>query len=423
MKTVISALALGLGLPALFSGAAAAQDANLFARDRNVAVDQRGRPELEALGVRVGTFMVYPKVQIDIGRDSNVAARGDDELRDTLYRFSPRADLDSDWSRHAVSGNVYGAFTRYAEYDSEDTNVYGLALDGRLDIRRFTFVNAGFAASHDVESRTSSATPNFSFSPAQFNTVGGYVGVSHTVNRIRGTARLNVRDYAYDNIENLAGLTIDQSDRDLTSYDLTSRVDYALSPATAVFGSVILNERNYKGGALGTTPKRDSNGFNVQGGVNFELSSLIRGEVGAGYLQQTFDNPLYSEISGLSANAALEYFATPLLTLGLTANRSVSDSGIPGTAGFLTTAVQATADYELRRNILINAKLGRIIDRFEELDRENARWTGSLSATYLLNRRVGLTALHDYQTRDSSGLASTNDFTTNRFLASLVLQY
>ena len=145
--------------------------------------------------------------------------------------------------------------------------------------------------------------------------------------------------------------------------------------------------------------------------------------MGAGYLQQEFDNPIYSEISGLSANAALEYFATPLLTLGLTANRSVSDSGIPGTAGFLTTAVQATADYELRRNILINAKVGRIIDRFEELDRENARWTGSLSATYLLNRRVGLTALYDYQTRDSSGIASTNDFTTNRFLASLVLQY
>ncbi|CAN5360907.1 outer membrane beta-barrel protein [soil metagenome] len=400
-----------------------AQDANLFARDRNVAVDQRGRPELEALGVRLGSYMMYPKVQFDIGRDSNVAAAGDDELKDTLYRFSPRVDLESDWSRHSVTADVYGAFTRYADYKSENGDNYGLDLNGRMDIQRFTFLNAGVLASHEVESRTSSAAPNFSFSPSRFNSVGGYVGASHTVNRIRGTARLNVRDYSYEDVETLAGVRVDQSDRDVTTYDLTTRVDYALSPATAVYGSVALNERSYANGGTTTTPNRDSSGYNAVAGLNFELSNLVRGEVGAGYLRQEFDNPLYSEISGLSANASVEYFATPLLTLGLSGSRSVSDSGIVGTAGFLTTNVQATLDYELRRNFLLNARLGRTIDEFDNVDRKNARWSGSLRGTYLVNRRVGVTALYDYQTRESTGVFATNDFTTNRFLLSLVLQY
>lgn len=423
MKTSLSAIALGLIVPALGANPASAQDANLFARDRNVAVDQRGRPELEALGVRVGTYMLYPKVQFDVGRDSNVAVQGVDEMTDTLYRFSPRVDLESDWSRHSVSGDVHGAFTRYSQYDTENSDTYGANVTGRLDVQRFTVLTGGALVSHDVESRTSSANPNFFLTPSAYDTVGAYVGISRTINRIRGSARLNVSDYTYDDVQTLAGVTVDQSYRDLTSYDLTTRVDYALSPATAVYGSVAFNERKASGDVTTATPSRDSSGYNALAGVNFELGALVRGEIGVGYLQQEFDDPLYDEISGVSTNAALEYFATPLLTLGLTANRSVADSGIVGTAGFLTTVVQATADYELRRNILLNAQIGRTIDEFDGVDRKNARWTGSLRGTYLLNRRVGVTALYDYQTRESTGLLATNDFTTNRFLLSLVLQY
>lgn len=423
MRNPVFAIGLGLIVPVLTAPPTSAQDANLFARDRNIAVDQRGRPELEALGVRAGSFMAYPKLQIDIGRDSNVAVQGNDELRDNLLRVSPRLDVESDWTRHYLGGNLRGAFTQYETYESENTDSYGIQAAGRLDVRRFTQINAGVEAARDTESRTSSGAPNAFESPASFVTQSAYVGATHTVNRVRGSAQLNVRDYSFDDVRTFSGVTLDQDDRNLTTYDLSTRIDYALSPATALFGRLVLNERQYETGGTATTPSRDSQGLNGLVGVNAEISNLLRGEVGVGYLKQEFDNPLYGEISGFSTSATLEYFVTPLLTLGLSGDRSVSDSGIAGTAGFLTTSIEATADYELRRNVLIAARLGRTIDAFDDIDRENKRWIGSLRATYLVNRRVGLTATYDYQTRDSSGAFATNDFTTQRVLLSLVLQY
>lgn len=423
MKNPVVAFGLGLLVPGLLGSSAIAQDANLFTRDRNVAVDQRGRPELEALGVRAGSFMVYPKLQFDVGRDSNVVVSGIDELEDNLFRVSPRVDVESDWTRHYLGGNLRGAFTRYDAYEEENTDSYAIQGMGRLDVRRFTQINAGVEAARDIESRTSSGAPNSFESPASFLTQSAYVGVSHTVNRIRGNVQLDVRDYEFDDARTFSGIDIDQSERNLTNYQLSTRLDYALSPATALFGRVALDERRYESPGTVTTPSRDSSGVNALVGVNAEISNLLRGEVGVGYLKQEFDNPLYDELSGFSTNASLEYFVTPLLTLGLIGNRSVSDSGIVGTAGFLTTSIQATADYELRRNILIAARLGRTVDTFESIDRENERWIGSLRATYLVNRRVGLTGSYDYQKRESSGAAATNDFEIRRILLSIVLQY
>ena len=423
MKNLALVIATGLIAPFAAAQSAAAQDANLFARDRNVSVDQRGRPELEALGIRAGSFMLYPKVQFDVGHDSDVAVAGVDERSDSLFRVSPRVDIESDWSRHSLTGNIRGATTRYQEYENENTDSFAIQGQGRFDVRRFTAIDGGAEYGREIEPRTSSNSPGSLAEPIRYDIVSSNIGITHTINRVRGSARLDVHDYNYRDGVTFGGVTVEQDDRDQTTYDLTTRVDFALSPATAVYGRVIFNERRFDQAGTVLTPKRDSSGYNAVTGLNFELSNLIRGEVGVGYLKQEYDSPLYGELSGLSANALLQYFATPLLTIGLNADRSVSDSGIVGSAGFLTTTVQGTADYEFRRNILLSGRLGHTTDEFDGIDRENGRWFGSLRGTYLLNRRVGLTAGYDYQSRKSSGVFATNDFTTNRILLSLVLQY
>lgn len=416
-------LATSVAMSAVCVSGAQAQDANLFARDRNVAVDERGRPEFEALGVRAGGLMLYPKLQVDLGYDSNVAAEDADERSDAFVRVSPRVDLESNWSRHALNGNLRGAFTRFGEYDEENTDTWGAGLNGRIDVRRFTRITLGSDYAANVEPRTSSNSPGLIAEPIEYDVVGSNLGIVHTVNRLRATGRFDVRAFDYQDGRTRAGTLIEQDDRDQTTYDLTLRADYAVSPATAVFARVVFNDRKYDQALSATTPLRDSSGYNAVVGVNFELSDLIRGEAGVGYLEQTFDNPIYGDLTGLSANARLEYFATPLLTLGLTADRSIGDSGIVGTAGFLTTTVQATADYELRRNILVGGRLGLTVDTFDSIDRENERLFAGVRATYLLNRRIGLTASYDYETRESQGFFATNDFTSNRVLFSVVAQY
>ena len=400
-----------------------AQQADLFARDRNVAVTQRGRPELEALGIRAGTMMVYPKLQGDLGYDSNVRADENGENSDTYARFTPSVDVESDWSRHSLRGSAEAGFTRYTDLTDENSETYRVGASGRVDVQRETQLTGGADYARQFEPRTASNTPQAIADPIEYDSRSGYVGVAHIFNRLRVTGRLDAVELDYDDGRSIGGAVVDQDDRDQTTYETLARLDFAISPATALFGRVSWNDRQFDDPGSLRTPNRDSSGFNAIVGANFELSNLIRGEAGIGYLKQEYDNPLYGELSGLSANARLEYFASPLLTLGLTGDRSVGDSGIVGTAGFLSTTLQVTADYELRRNIIVGARLGRAVEEFDTIDRENARIFGTLRATYLMNRRFGLTASYDFESRNSDGLNPINDFTANRVLVSLVAQY
>lgn len=423
MRNLVVALASGLGLGAGHVGSAAAQDVDLFARDRNVAVSQRPRPELQALGLRLGSFMAYPKLQGDIGYDSNVVAADVDERSDTLFRLSPSVDVESGWSRHSLSGFARAAITRYSEYSQESNETWAVGTAGRLDVQRWTAVQGGLEYARQVEPRTSSSAPQSIAEPIEFDSLLANLGATRTFNRLRASGRFDVRTYDYKDGISVAGSVIEQDDRDQTTFEGTGRLDYAVSPATALFGRVTVNSRQYDDTGSSLTPNRDSEGINAILGANFELTNLVRGEAGLGYLQQTFDDSRYGELSGLSANARLEYFATPLLTLGLTADRSVGDSGVIGSAGFLATTLQVTADYEFRRNVLVAARLGHANEEFDAVDRENGRWFGTVRATYLMNRRLGLTASYDFEKRNSEGLQAINDFTANRFLVSLVAQY
>lgn len=396
---------------------------DLFARDRNISVKDRPHPEYEALGVRWGAFHAYPRVQWDASYDSNIFATENTEQSDTLIRLAPSIEVESDWSRHSLTAFARGQTTWSGSYGSENYQTWAVGTAGRLDIRRRTNMGAGLDYAREVEPRTSSNSPQSIAEPIRYDRAQAYVTGSHSFNRLRFSGRGDVRSFDYHDGVTIGGTPVSQSDRDQTTYEVTGRADYAVSPATAVFARVSLNDRAYDSEGTVLTPKRDSNGLNALVGVDFELSNLVRGEAGVGYLNQSFDEPVYGSISGLSTRVRLEYFPTQLLTLGLTADRSVGDSGNIGTAGFLSTTVQLTADYELRRNVIIEARTGFAQEDFDVIDRQNDRWFGGVRATYLLNRRLGVTASYDYENRRSSGIDRINDFNTNRFMISLVAQY
>jgi hypothetical protein len=394
-----------------------------FERDRNIAVKDRPHPEYEALGVRWGAFRAYPRLQADLGYDSNIFATDGNEVSDTLIRLAPAVEVESDWSRHSLTAFAKGQSTWSTSYGSENYQTWSLGAAGRLDVRRRTNLGGGLDYAREVEPRTSSNSPQSIAEPIRYNQANAYVTGSHSFNRLRFSGRGDVRSYDYHDGVTFAGVPVPQSDRDQTTYEITGRADYAVSPATAVFARLSFNDRSYDSPGTALTPKRDSSGMNAIVGVDFELTNLVRGEAGIGYLDQSFDAPLYGSTSGLSTRVRLEYFPTQLLTLGLNANRSVDDSGVPGSGGYLSSNVQVTADYELRRNIIVEARAGFAQEDFDAIDRQNDRWIGGIRATYLLNRRFGVTAAYDFENRRSSGLDRTNDFNTHRIALSLVAQY
>ena len=216
------------------------------------------------------------------------------------------------------------------------------------------------------------------------------------------------------------GTTRYASDRKV--FKATGRAEYALTPGAAVFVQAAADRRDYRLDRPAQPASRDSHGVEVMGGANFELGRKVRGEVGVGYIAQDYRDPAFRRLTGFSGRADLQWYATPLTTVSLTAGRTLEDSGVIGAPGYISTNVEGRVDHELLRNLILTGKIGAGGERFQGLDRKDRRKLAELAATYQLNRGLGLTLSYTHMDRSSSGLARGDDFDINRVALGLTLR-
>lgn len=394
-----------------------------FRRDRNVSVRQRPHPGYEALGIRAGAFMVWPKLSASVERNDNIFATAANEQDDTIFHVVPEMNVQSTWSRHALNGYARAMVHRFSDFETENTEDYSIGANGRIDILRTAQINAGADWSRLTEPRTT-ATSEGQARPVQYELTSLYVSGSREFNRLRLSSRADLRNFIY-----LARAgNRPQDDRDRTMTSLSGRADYAFSPDTAFFVEVTGNKRAYRlsnppAAAFPAFVNRDSDGVQVLAGANFEVSALMRGEIGLGYLKQEFDDAALDDIDGFGARGQLEWFPTQLMTVTLTGSRTVEDAGIVGASGYLSSNVGARVDYELMRNVILAGYANVGEDDYKGIDREDRRRNLGASATYLMNRSVGVTVSYDHFKQKSRGAAGGDDFTVNRVGATVTLQY
>ncbi|WP_396593036.1 outer membrane beta-barrel protein [Brevundimonas sp. R86498] len=402
---------------------AAGQTGDLFARDRVVAVRDRPRPDYEALGVPFGTFMAYPRVQLDAEYNDNIFAVATGADDDWIVRIKPEVSLESGWSRHSLGAYARGTISRYQDFDGENSEDYGVGAAGRLDITRAANLAAGADYASLTEPRTSSNAPASTVEPISYSLASGYLAGSRVSGRVKLSGRGDIRTYDYEDGVTLTGVEIDQDNRDRTVTSLSGRGDYAISPATALFVQATANSRDYDTATSLLLPARDSDGYEILAGANFEIGALSRGEIAVGYINQEFDEAVYSKIDGFGARAQVEWFPTQLTTVTATGSRTIEDSGIAGSGGYLSSAVGLAVDHELMRNVLLNAGVTFSRDQYEGLDREDERLQASVGGTYLMNRTLGISLAASRFEQTSDGVAGGVDFEVNRLTLSLVAQF
>jgi len=392
-----------------------------FKRDKNVSVRQRPRPDYEATGQKAGGFTLYPRVTVDVERNDNIYAVASGKTDDTIWRVKPELAVRSDWSRHALGFFAGGNVIRYTDKSTENTEEYTLAANGRLDIERGSNVSASAQYQRLTEPRTSitagspaGATPK----PVQYDLVTSSLVAVKEFNRLRVTGRLDDKDFNY---KDQGVAAFNQNTRDRNELYYGAKAEYAVSPDTAVYVSATGNKRDYD---ISTpTTDRTSDGYVVGAGANFDVSELVRGDILLGYMKQSYDNPLFKDISGFSAVGRLEWFPTQLTTVGLNGSRSIEEAVAPGSQGYISNNIGASIDHELMRNVLLSAAYSHGKDNYKGVDRDDKRDNFSATATYLLNRRVGVFLTYNYLKQNSSGAAKGASFKDNKLIASVALQF
>src|SRR5687767_1248986 len=92
----------------------------------------------------VGSFRLYPILDVKAGYDSNVFAQPG--AQGSAYEaIRPSLSLQSDWSNHMLNFDAYGVLGFYNSATSQNYQNFGFSTDGRLDIQQDWYLTGSAA--------------------------------------------------------------------------------------------------------------------------------------------------------------------------------------------------------------------------------------------------------------------------------------
>jgi hypothetical protein len=398
--------AWGMLMPILAAPAAAQESAlprldpigpSIADQENGISLDvrQRVREEFTPLGIRLGTFQIFPAVALGAGYDSNLFANPNDRKSAALVQLEPSVSARSDVSNGEIRLDASGRLTRFPGNSDADETSYRLSVAGRYTVAQTTDVEAGAQREQLVERRDSSGRPDGVVTPITFLQTQAYARLRREGGKFRGLANIDYTNFDFRSTRALSpgGAiidVIDQNARDQHSLRASLRGEYTLTTGFSLFAQGTLTRINYRlDQSAPGIPNLDGTNLTALAGVMLGQNQLIQGSVGVGYTRRSFKTSRFSTISGVAANADLRYFLTPLVTLSFGASRSVEEAVLQGSTGFVANTLEARADYELLRSLILNAHGSYRYNDFRSSPRIDKIVEAGGGARYSANRRLG----------------------------------
>jgi hypothetical protein len=357
-------------------------------------VKTRQQPGYEPVGIRAGSWMFTPSLISGGFYDSNVFSSNTAKRSDVAAVFEPSLRANTLWDQHGIDVRLDTQSTVYNQNPGLDQTNASLKGNAWFDMAVLT----NFQIAHLNEGVGTLSSPANAVQPTPYDLLSGDVTLRKEFNRLTASIGFRTDSYDYGSTRAQDGTVINQDSRDGQIYSIHSRIDYAFSSTLGWFTSVEGNERDIRG-APGQP--LDSQGYRALSGVKVDLTNLITGEFGAGYVQQRFDDPTIGTISGPSYRAKLIWRPTRLLDVHFNAEQLVTETADTSSVGVLANALQVGIDYELRRNLIVSLASGYETDRFFGQLRKDHVVTTEADIKYLLNRFGAIALYHRYTARDS----------------------
>jgi hypothetical protein len=384
----------------------------------------------EPLGVRAGSFDLYPAVELYTGYDTNpgalTVAKGS-----MLYTVAPEFRAQSNWSRHELKADLRGSYSYYQNDQTPSVSRPKAEgkIDGRIDVTRDDRIDLGARLFVGTDYPNS---PNLQAGLDRlpiFTTVGGIAGYTHRFNRlelgVKGTADRTV----WQSSALVDGSSSSNDDRNYNQYGGTLRAGYELTPGLIPYveggGDTRVHDLNtdYFG------YQRDSTGWTGRVGSTFELSRLLVGDLSVGYTMREYQDARLDSLKGLLFDGALTWSATPLTNVKLTGKTTVGESNVPGVSGIFYRNAGLQVDHDLRRWLVATVKFGFGLDTYQggfalsdgsTGDREDQRYSVGLGLTYKVTRELWLKGEVRREWLHSN--VAGYDYNANVFLVGLRLQ-
>lgn len=388
---------------------------------RGETVLTRPRPEVDPLGIRMRSFLLFPTLNVSEEYDDNIFATDNHTTDDLITVIAPRLSLESDWSRHAL--RFGGGIESGLHADNQNQNYLDgdATLDGRLDISRNSALTAGigYAHKHELPENPDTNVTNQTNDYDVYNAVTRY---ENRFGRFRATADGSFDRFEYRN----QGDQQDNNIKDHFGYGGGLRLGYEVTRGYEAFGRVSSTRTDYDTESGGYN---DSYGIQTVFGVALDLGGVLFGDVFAGYLGEFFDKSGVSSINAPTFGGSLTWNVTTLTTLTAVVTRTVAATTESGATSYVRTNGTLAVDHELLRNLLLNANFLVENYDYDGSSREDYVFGGGVGARYLMNRNFYATLGYEYRTRSADsaqqggGAAASQSYAENVVRIGLQAQF
>ena len=306
------------------------------------------------LGIPLGSFRLYPTLDVRAGYDTNVFASSAGQQTGSAYEaIRPSLDVRSDWNNHMLNFGAYGAFGFYNSAASQNYQNFGFNTDGRLDIYRDwnLTASAAFTGTTELLGSPDVAQSCRHRSSMRCPSIWACFSVSTgcSIRSMAGYTALRYSDFSQLNTNALPA-----GSRDRNQFTESLRAGYELREGFDVWLQGGLNQRSYLQQINIAGQQRDSNGWSAVAGSTLELSGVSKLEGFVGYTQQNYFNPgiITAAVTfGLSGtwNGYQPLVVRPFVI------RSINETVFTNYQDYVSTTIGAEFTYTIHSDWQLNA--------------------------------------------------------------------
>jgi hypothetical protein len=366
-----------------------------------IAPVQQRRPQPEAdpyapVGIRVGSFLLRPALEISGGYDTNAARSPTRPKGSPVYRTEAELRGNSDWSQHRLDFELRGVYSGFTSVDNVNRPEGDARIALRLDVTRDLTIDSELRSRVETESATSINLPGAATGRTPFYTNQASLGATQRFGRLSIGLRGIVDRTIYGGVE-AAGVEISQESRNLWGYGLRLRAGYELTPGITPFVEAGVDRRSYDSERDASGFRRSSQGAVARVGTTFELARTLTGEIAAGYTMRHYEDARLAALKSPTLDGLLTWSISPLTTLQGRAQTEIVETTVANSSGAVAYRGTLTLTHAFLRNFTATATLGMSQTDYQKISRAETTITGGLRLEYKINRMFALRTSYAYE--------------------------
>ncbi len=373
---------------------------------------QREAAPFEPVGIRAGSFRLFPVLEITGDISDNVRTDANNKLNDIGLRIAPALRLESNWIRHSLNFNASGETVFYRKASDINSNTFTASTDLRLDIRRDVNLQNTLTFQLNETSSASSEVPGTAIGNRSDYQLTYTSALTSRFNRLVANVTGGLEWLFFDDVKLAGGGRENNADREYIEPSARLRLGYEISPAITPFVEAGYNPRIHKKTRDRNGSRRNSNGLTASAGFGFNLSPIWDGEVALTYDYRNFDDASLTSINAIGINATINWRPTELTTVTFLSATSINESSGVGISGTRNYDLNLDISHRFRENLTGTLGFAFNYNDFVGTSNDDRNFTINAGFAYAIRRELEWVA--NYQFRNFNSGTPGGSFTENR---------